>query len=135
VSVCGRSPETFVAYRGTGVAAAVGEADPRPVAVIGQLGDLAVALQRDAVVRLAGPVQHGQQVTAVHDGVRVPVAPFEPLPEVDRGEVLPAVRVHEHQVAGADGQRRQLREHAEAVQDAQRVRGELDPGADLAELR
>ena len=43
--------------------------------------------------------------------------------------------VHEHQVPEMDGQLGQLREHAEAVQDAQRVRGELDARADLAELR
>ena len=87
------------------------------------------------VVAVLFATRFGIAVTAVHDDVRVAVAPLERRAEVHRGEMPAGVGVHEHQVAGAHGQRGQFREQAETVQDAQGVRGQLDARADLAELR
>src|SRR5262249_1578961 len=82
------------------VAAAVSEPDPRRAAVVAEPGYFAAGLQGDAILRPARLVQHGQQVTAVHDAVGVAIAALERRAEVHGAEMPAGVGVHEHQAAG-----------------------------------
>ncbi len=70
----------------------------------------------------------------MHDRVRLPVARAERRAELDGGQVLAAVRVHEHEIPRLHGERLDRRPDAEFLEDAQGVRGELEPRADLGEF-
>ncbi len=68
------------------------------------------------------------------DGVRIAETRAETRAEIDMRHLVAAHRVHQPQLVNEHRHRARRLAHAEAVEGAEGVGGELDPGADLAKL-
>jgi hypothetical protein len=111
--------------------AAVGAGRRHAAAGVRQCGHVRVGVQFHAAA-LAPLEQRAEQVVAVQHQVGRAV-PGREVGELERSELPPRDRVGQHQAPRQHGDRLDLLEHAEAAQDAGRVRGELDARAHLGE--
>ncbi len=71
----------------------------------------------------------------MHDDIGMAVARLEGIAEIEGGDARAADRVHPDQPAGIYRVLADLRQQAHVVQHVHGVRRQLQPGADLAELR
>src|SRR5580704_13616234 len=98
-------------------------------------GDLALDTQFDQRVIAAGFQEHAVQVAAMHDRVRVAEALAKRVAEIDMGDFFRRKRIHQAELVDIDGHAARGFADAEIVEGVERIRPELDAGADFAERR
>ena len=121
--------------RDAAVAAAAGIEDDDAVLVFLEAGDPRRGDHLDPRLRAHALEQRQVDVGAVDDGVRVGEARPERRAGRDLADQRLVDRVHHHHPIGVDGAAARALADAERVEGGERVRRELDAGADLADLR
>ena len=103
--------------------------------MVGEVDELAIVLQRNEIVALAGAQIDAVNVGAVRHGIGLAKAFLERLAERDRRDLRPGQRVAHLEAWRHPGIGKHVRLEADALDGVKDVRAELDAGAQFLEFR
>jgi hypothetical protein len=84
-------------------------------------------------VRPTGPDEHSMQIAAVNHRVRIAEPRAKGVAQIDMGDLFGSQRVHQPELIDIDGHAARRFADPEIVEGMERVRPELNAGADFAE--